>query len=206
MRPPDREFALYCTSCGQRASPDWGFCARCGAAVETLDTDETLLAERTAVSSSRSADCERALDLLSSGRELEAEALLRAAAARRDVEAQLLLADLEQRRYAFNDARTWLDEALELAPADFSVRIQRALFFARLGLNPQAREELDAARQLSAPDVASLLYRYELSRWLSDQTKHAFVRQPALPGAPRWLRSVRDRVRRSRPAQSVPTA
>jgi hypothetical protein len=50
MRPPNRDFALYSTSCGQRARPDWGFCGRCGAAVETLDTDEALLTEGTAVS------------------------------------------------------------------------------------------------------------------------------------------------------------
>lgn len=126
----------------------------------------------------------------------EAEARLRTSLSETpgDVEARLMLAQLRFERGAIAEAGALLDEAANLGPDRFEVRLRRGEFFARLGIYQQALAELEAARRLPAPDFPSLLYCQELWRWVAERARQAFVRQPTLPPAPRWLQSLARRL------------
>jgi tetratricopeptide (TPR) repeat protein len=126
----------------------------------------------------------------------EAAARLRASLAETpgDIEARLILAQAQFERGAITEAGALLDEAANLGPDRFDVRLRRGEFFARLGIYQRAFAELDAARRLPVPDFASLLYCEELRRWVAERARLAVLREPALPPAPRWLRSLAHRV------------
>jgi len=172
--------AAFCPWCGGGIQNAWSFCPRCGRGRESLDEAAPTEAVPYAVPPNASPP------------PTELEANLRAriretlAAAPRVQLARLLL-----KRYEFQEARTLLDEALEVAPNDFDVHLARAQHFAHLGLYPQALAEMKVLRNLQSPDLETLLFSQELYRWVNERSRGGFTSQPALPHLPRWLKSIR---------------
>jgi tetratricopeptide (TPR) repeat protein len=182
------EAGVTCRECGGGVALLWTFCPQCGAPVEPRPTSP-LPAEADPVTL-------QALRLLREGRAREAEELLAGAGA--SAEARLLYARLLIERSDFAAARAHLDEALRLSPGSYVVRVRRCEYFARLGLYPEALDEVAVARRV-APDVASLLHAQDLERRLREMSRHSFARTAALPALPSWrrLRGVFARKRRT---------
>jgi tetratricopeptide (TPR) repeat protein len=86
------------------------------------------------------------------------------------------------------EAKATLDDALHETPDSYVIHFERASLLGRLGLFPQAIDDLATARRLLPPDdVRELLRCQELDRWLREKSKNSFVHQAALPRIPGWL-------------------
>jgi uncharacterized Zn finger protein (UPF0148 family) len=92
------------------------------------------------------------------------------------------------------DAMARLDQAVELEPRSFALRMLRAQLLARVGLHPQALADLTVARaELPPGDVTQLLKLQELDRLVRERSKGNFVRQSELPRLPGWLKGLGKR-------------
>jgi tetratricopeptide (TPR) repeat protein len=195
--------AAFCPGCGFQLWSQWGFCPRCGRNLEDLyltlwQNPEGALVPPVTV---RAPGATEALDLLKSGLVAEAEQRLRSSLreAPADIELRLILADVLVQRFEIQEANALLDEALAMAPDEFMVRLRRGEFLTRVGRNPEALSELDAAQGLPAPNVQALVFCRELRRCVADRARGSFVRQTTLPKRPEWLERVGARLRRARP-------
>ncbi|MCL4395057.1 MAG: tetratricopeptide repeat protein [Chloroflexi bacterium] len=81
-------------------------------------------------------------------------------------------------QFRIDDAREELDTALRLDPADFTVRLERARFFYRLGFFQECTRELENATQLQAPDGAALYYVRQLLNDARARSRRGFARTP----------------------------
>jgi tetratricopeptide (TPR) repeat protein len=103
-------------------------------------------------------------------------------------EAAVAAAERLLRAGSIIEAKESLDDALRKKPDSYAIHYERACLLARLGLYPQATDDLTAARRLLPLDeVRELLRCQELDRWLRDKSKNSFVREAALPRIPGWL-------------------
>lgn len=196
----------FCPHCGFQLWSQWGFCPRCGRNLEDLyltlwQNPEGALVPPVTI---RAPCATEALELLKSGLVAEAEARLRASIqeAPAEVELRLILADVLVQRFEIQEAGALLDEALAMAPDEFMVRLRRGELLTRVGRDPEALSELDAAQQLPAPNVQALVFCRELRRCVADRARGSFVRQSTLPKRPEWLGQVSARLRRARPRRS----
>src|SRR5262249_54121056 len=120
----------------------------------------------------------------------EAEARLRSLlVVERTVPALLSLVDILTFKRRFTETEPLLEEALALDPENGTARLRRAAYLARLGLYPQASEEMTLARRNLGPaDFDAILRWQDLDRWLRDAAKSSFVMRTGLPSLPRWLK------------------
>jgi predicted Zn-dependent protease len=141
------------------------------------------------------ADLDQALRAMEEGRIEEAEAMLgpiaRAAPGVIGGLAWAYLGRLRKLRFDIEGAWEALERALHQAPDHFVVRLERGIFFLRLGFYSEAIAELEAALR-SAPEGAAREHAYRLLQRAWERGKGSFVRRAVLPDVGRWLRSLRQ--------------
>jgi tetratricopeptide (TPR) repeat protein len=158
--------AKYCTACGEPIQPDWQYCGACGRLLTTAPWQDGGQAFETAQPTAIA---------------VPAVVIVEPPAIDLSIKADCLL---QERRYL--DAKELLDSAVDLAPHDWRLRMQRAALLGRLGLFPAAIEDVVAARRHLLPDdTAAWLQRQELERWLRDRARLNCVHRSALPKLPR---------------------
>jgi Tfp pilus assembly protein PilF len=81
-------------------------------------------------------------------------------------------------QFKIDQAREELDTALQIDPSDFTVRLERARFFYRLGFFPNCARELEAGIQLQAPDSAAQYYAQQLLNDVRVRIRRGFARAP----------------------------
>jgi Tfp pilus assembly protein PilF len=79
------------------------------------------------------------------------------------------------------DAREALEAAVQIAPASFICRSKYGEFLARLGFYDQAKDQLDVALSMPAPDNDSRYAAMELRQFCKDKSKGIFYRQSEFP-------------------------
>lgn len=139
-------------------------------------------------------DLEAALQALEAGQWEAAEARLRAIAAEDPSPigglAWAYLGRIHMLRFQMEEARLAFERALQQAPDHFVVRLERGVFFLRLGFYPDAIAELEAALQ-RAPAGPAREHAYRLLQRAWERGRGSFVRRAVLPDVIGWLRSLR---------------
>ncbi len=140
---------------------------------------------------------EQALQALEAGQVEAAEAILRQVAeADGGTVGGLAWAYLGRIRMLHFDveaAQAALDRALQQAPQHFVVRLERGVFFMRLGLYPQAIPELEAALR-RAPNRLSRMHVDRLLQRAVERSRGSFVRRALLPNLSWLLRPLRRQI------------
>ncbi len=139
---------------------------------------------------------EQALQALEAGQVETAEAILQQIAGADGGTvgglAWAYLGRIHMLRFDVEAAQAALDRALQQAPHHFVVRLERGVFFMRLGLDPQAIPELEAAFR-SAPNGSARAHADRLLQRAVERSRGAFVRRALLPDLSRVLRPFRRR-------------
>ena len=173
--------AIFCSECGQRCSSRAKFCHACGNQLLKPSAPESRDNIR---SDTRTNEIYRRLNAQEGG---EAEKLARIylADAPTNAGAHALLGASLMMQYRVSDAGEAFDKALELAPDDFIVCWEHAVYLSRLGRYTEAARETQHAME-----VASSQSDFERARdaWrtLTQRSQGNFAHQSALPSL-QWL-------------------
>jgi len=150
-------------------------------------------------------DLERALHALEEGRIEAAEAELREIAAADPGTlgglAWAYLGRIAMARWDVEGAREALDRALGQAPDHYVVRLERGVFFLRLGLYPQAIPELERAFR-AAPNRPAREHAARLLQRAWERSRGSFIRHARLPDLSPLRRIFRKRGSEGAPCSS----
>ncbi len=139
---------------------------------------------------------EQALQALEAGQVEAAEAILRQVAEADGGTvgglAWAYLGRIRMLRFDVEAAQAALERALQQAPQHFVVRLERGVFFMRLGLYPQAIPELEAAFRY-APNRLARMHADRLLQRAVERSRGSFVRRALLPDLSRLWRPLRRR-------------